>query len=421
MRFVVFLDALDYLDVQEASNGWFKKLAKPYTPNVPRVTPNVISQIMTGKRQEDLEFARSTPYKKPRKRGLRNETILNYAADRKLKVFQFGIPLCATIELPPGNITTFDHFLGPQPIPPGLRFIQAKKDFQEGDQNNIFNAYVDEAITLFASIRNLARNGHFDVYFLGYQPFDAYTHWYDEKARRELIKLVEMELMQTSQDLSADILFFSDHGSTKKTHNFFLNLWLKEQGWLDYTVYYNLLDFHRPKGAKHLDTVPLSSPYVYINWDKTKFYTNDAFDAMIDATDNATTDDKQKLREQLMKTGYFDSVALKEESFDPEGKFYNEMPDVLPETSEGVSTSCNVHKNAKDGDTLENIRTGWHSRRGVYGCSDETLTTEVHGPADIYKLIQEFVDKEEPKKQEPVSEDPDQNAVFADLAELGYE
>lgn len=419
MRFIVFVDALDFADVQAASNGWFKELAKQYIPNVPRVTPNVISQIMTGKRREDLGFMRSTPYKKPRKTGLRGETILHYTTSRNLRVFQYGIPLCATVQLPQGSISTFDHFLGKQPVPPILQFAQARKNFQKDDLDNIFNAYVDEATTMFSTIRNIARNGQFDVFWLGYQPIDAYTHWYDENARRDLIKVVEAELQQIQADLHADILFFSDHGSTKKKKMFRLNIWLKENGWLDYEVYYKLLDFHRPKNIELTAQIPLNSPYVYINWDKTKFYCNDAFDAMIDATDKATDEDKEELKKQLMQTGFFDSIALKEELFCSDGEHYDELPDVIPETADGICTSCNIHKDAETGKNIGNMRTGWHSKRASYGCTDKELSTAVSEPTDVYKLMKEFVDKEEPKEQEQTG-NADDAAVLENLAALGY-
>jgi len=416
MRFVVFLDALDYKDVQAASNGWLKDIIKQYTPSVPRVTPNVVSQIMTGKRQEDLPFMRSTPFKKPREMFLTGHTILHDATDRDLRVCQYGIPLCANIELPKGNISTYDHFLMQnQVVPPVLKFVQVQKDFGEGDEDNILNAYIDETTTMFASMRNVARNGAFDVFWLGYQPLDAYTHWYDEKRRRALLQVVEAELIQTQKDLKAEIMVFSDHGSTPKTKMFRINPWLKENGWFDYEVNYKLLEHHQQPNNKFPDQIALQSPFVYIDWNKTKFYCNDAFDAMIDATEHATEEDKKLLCKQLMGTGWFDSVHTKAELFDPSGECYDKTPEIIPETSEGVSTSCNIHKNAEGGKNLGSIRTGWHSRRGCVGCTDGTDVV-VNNPRDIYTMMKEFISKEKPRKTEEQIE----QIVLEDLAAQGY-
>ncbi len=391
MRFVVFLDALDYNDL----SPWLKeKLIAKYNPGVPKVTPNVVSQIMTGNRPEDMNFVRSTPYKKPRETDIKGDTILHYAANKGLRVFQYGIPLCANVELPKGSVSTFDHFLGQQNVPPVLQFAKDNMNMMDDDPELVFHAYVDQTSVLFSTIRSIARNKQFDIMFIGFQPIDAYTHWYHQKNRRRLIQVVEEELKDLSR--YGPVFFFSDHGGTEKKETFFINKWLAEKGYLVYDINYKLNKFHMPEDVKFPDQITLQHQHVWIDWSKTKFFCNDAFDAMVDKTDNATNEDVQKVRKELMETGHFNSVKLKEEIFDKNGKKYSECPEIMPDAKEGVMVSCNLHEKAgtKEGKSMDMIRNGWHSDRGVVGCSDTTLQTTVKGPRDIYHLMKEFIDKE---------------------------
>jgi len=79
MRFVIFIDALDPNDL----NPWFEQyVTHIYNPGIPKVTPNVVSQIMTGKNQENLKFMRSTPFNQPRTIHIEDKTILHYATDK---------------------------------------------------------------------------------------------------------------------------------------------------------------------------------------------------------------------------------------------------------------------------------------------------------------------------------------------------
>ena len=396
MKFIIFIDALDYNDL----TPWLKEnLITQYNPGVPKVTPNVVSQIMTGKKQSDMRFVRSTPYKKDRETDLQGNTILNYAAKKGLRVLQYGIPLCSNIELPKGSLTTFDHFLGQQNVPPILQFARDGIDMMEDDPELVFHAYVDQTACLFSTMRSIARNKNFDVMFIGFQPIDAYTHWYNEENKKRLLLVLEEELKDLSR--YGDVLFFSDHGSTKKKDVFFINKWLKDKGYLVYDVNYKLFDFHLPEGVKFPDYLALQNPHVFIDWKKTKFFCNDAFDAMIDAN-NATKEDKEKLRKELLETGYFDSVKLKDEIFKG-GKEYDFCPEVIPDSKEGIMVSNNIHKNSDkpNSKSLDILRTGWHSNRGVVGCTDK-LKTEVERPTDIYHLMKEFIDKPDKKIKEKI-------------------
>ena len=74
MKFIVFIDALNEIDL----SGWIEDNYKlTYNPGVSKVTPNVFSQILTGKNAEDMRFVRTTPYKKPREIDLKDKTRLN--------------------------------------------------------------------------------------------------------------------------------------------------------------------------------------------------------------------------------------------------------------------------------------------------------------------------------------------------------
>ncbi|MFW5889421.1 MAG: hypothetical protein ACOCUD_03475 [Bacillota bacterium] len=405
MKFIIFLDALDYNDL----TPWFKdNLITQYNPGVPKVTPNVISQIMTGKRQEDLEFTRSTPFKKPRYTDIKDETICHYAAkERELKILQYGIPLCANIDLPEGSFSMYDHFIhGPQNIAPIFQFVRENVSFLDDHPELIFHSYVDQASILFSTIRALARNGNFDVIFLGYQPLDAYTHWYNRENRIRLLQYLEEEIKDLSR--YGDILFFSDHGGQKQEKIFFVNKWLQEKGYLHYTIYEDLIEYHKElenkKEEKFPDMILPQDPFVKIDFEKTKFLCVDAFDCMIDATVNATEQDLENIKSELMNTGYFNSVNLKTEIFDKDGEHFEETPMIIADTALGVNASCNIHPNAEKGKNLENTRTGWHSHRGVVGSNDKELSTKISKPSDIYLLMKEFIDKQEPESKKRESD-----------------
>jgi len=429
MRFIIFLDALDVLDV----GPWLSEhLIDQYNPGVPKVTPNVISQIMTGKRQEDMKFVRSTPYKKPRESHISEDTILHYATrkEKKLRVLQYGIPLCSNIQLPEGSISTYDHFLQGQAVPPILQFAQNNMDFQKDDPELIFHGMVDQTSALFCTMRSLARNGQFDIIFIGYTLIDAYTHWYHEENKKRLIQVVEEELKDLNR--YGDILFFSDHGSSAKTDNFFINQFLKKEGYFDYEINFKLRNFHKSYNKKFPDHIGIDHPHVFIDWNKTKFFCNDAFDAMIDKTENATKEDCLELKKKLMETGYFDNVHIKDEVFDPDGKEYDSCPWIMPDSKEGIVTSGNLHpkvtEDPENANSMDLIRPGWHTNRAVVGCTDPSLTTKINGPADIFTLMKEFIDKQEPeveekikKAKDEIEEDEDRAHLIENkLAEMGY-
>lgn len=403
-KLIIFIDALDYKEV----HGWGKEFAKRYEPNVPRCTPNIISQALTGKPREQLPFMRSTPLVGPRLSRLGNDTILHYAAS-KGKVLQYGIPLCSGIDLGEGSVSCHDNLLQSQHTPPELTFPMVRKDF-EGDLDGVFEAYVDDLRQMFGAIRNIMRKGQYDFIFLGYQALDAYTHWYDEPRRVALQKLLWEELDRVRK-LGVEILFFSDHGSVKKKVLFHINKWLMEMGWLKCDVNYELLDVHNkvsPSDAFETD-VCLWDVFAKV-LQGTKFYCADAFDCMIDATEEATEEDKALLKGQLLATGLFDNVWAREELFK---EFHKDTPAIIPEPSQGVVVSANVHKDAETGRNMGTLRGGWHSKDATFGCTIPLKAT-VKEPSDLFAYMKEFIDSS------PSSKRLYDERVATGLKALGY-
>ena len=144
MRFVLFIDALDSGDVESCSGILKDSFRSEYNAGVPKVTPNVISQVMTGNRQEDMPFIRSTPLKGKRETDLTGQTILHHGSDKGLKVFQYGIPLCSALSLPDGSFSTYDHFMKNRPVPAPLVFMPEKMNMLETDPEHVFHSMVDQ-------------------------------------------------------------------------------------------------------------------------------------------------------------------------------------------------------------------------------------------------------------------------------------
>jgi len=308
---------------------------------------------------------------------------------------QYGIPFCSKIELPEGSISTYDHFLhNNQNVPPILKFAKDNYRFHKDDEELIFHSYVDQTSLIFSTIRTIARNGNFDMFFIGYHFIDAYTHWYHEENKRRLVEALSYELKDLNR--YGEILFFSDHGSTEQKKVFFVNKWLYEKNYLSYEIYEKLIKYHKTYNSEFPDQLNLEHTHVFINEDKTKFYSCDAFDAMIDKTDKATQEDRDRLRTELMETGYFNDVYLKEEYLDKLAKYYDFCPDIIPDAKEGVLVSCNIHPKAEYGLNMDLLRGGWHSSRGVVGCTEKLDYVKIHKPYDIYTILEKFVDKQTP-------------------------
>ena len=411
-RFVIFSDALDPVDVALGSPYLNENMYAKYKASTPIVTPNNVSQAMIadiredikdaniGARQEDLPFTRSTPYKEARFGGTKEKTILHYASEvKELKTFCWGIPLVTNCVLPQGSIVCHDPLgKGQQQVPAPFVFLHGKADYSKDDPELIFHQHIDGLAAMFATVRTLARNDEYDVIFIGIHETDVYAHWYDENKIRQ-IQFIGNEIKDLSR--YGPVFIWSDHGATKQREDspFFINRFLREKGWLDYTINQELMNDNNPnkwKVPKFPDSLPLGSPFVKINWRKTKFFCADAFDSMVDCTYRASNRDREKLREQLMATGYYDSVAFKREIFDTEGQYYKKTPDILPETSNGVNVSCNIHPKAETGINMCRARRGWHSNRACSILIGDELTAEINQMRDVYTAMKEFIDKQEP-------------------------
>jgi len=396
---------------------------------MPIITPNNVSLAMVadinvdlnkaniGARQEDLPFTRSTPYKELRFGGTAEKTILHYASEVKnLKVFCWGIPLVSQCVLPKGSMSCYDPLIKEQsPIPAPFVFLNGKTDYtKKEDYELIFHQHADSLCVLFATVRTLARNNDYDVIFIGVHETDIYAHWYDGDAKIRQIKFLGDEIRELSK--IGPVFIWSDHGATLQRDDspFFINKFLRDKGWLKYKIHEDIIEYNKKKWVdpKFPDTLPLGSPFVEIDWRKTKFFCADAFDSMVDCTYRACNKDRFKLMDQLMETRYYDSVKMKKDSFDKEGKYYKKTPDILPETSPGVSVSCNVHEKAEGGNNLCMMRRGWHSNRACSVLIGDELQTEIKCMRDVYTAMKEFIDKQKPEASQPI----DESIIMEELA-----
>lgn len=406
-KWIVFIDALSPNDL-ERCDFMPTTMQGRLESTPPRVTPKIMGSVYTG-----LDSAENGIMRKHAGGGAdpdrpAQSTIMERADKNGLDVLNLYMPYCIPQRLGDGSASIGASAGGKQNVTPQQIAAQVSIPGPQGDlvgeqrHDIVFDHFVDYTNQLFSTARTLAPN--FDVVFIGFRLIDSYCHFqYDagadgrgaevgERYRDRLAEIVDIQLKQL--ETKGDVFWFSDHGATERTETFRINKWLKDQGYLDYKVDEDFRSKARDYGMLEGEQHPvktrvenqfvIGSPGVTMS-DDSKAFCADPYDSCITLKDESV---KDELIRDLKKLDVFRDVYHKSELFDTEGKFYDDLPDIIPDRAEGVFVSGNVHP---DPIGMGWYRTGVHDKWGCYGS-----TTELEGgkvtPEKMYYVLEKFLD-----------------------------
>jgi len=420
-KVIFFLDALDPRECVD-----FLKDSKQgrVISGVPRVTPPVIGSFLTGKSPGQHGLLRPTPLYKPPIQRPKGDTIIDLVATRG-RVLSYLMPF--TLGVSPPNTIIAQCGMGGAANIPNPVFAMPRVNFEPTRANpeQMLHSYIDATRNVCATIRQMIRNNRADCYFISLRDIDAFTHWYYEgDYRQRLIEYIALEVEEfTVLGNDLDLFWFSDHGGCPQTGRFEINRWLINKGYLDITFLEKRhkiqMDRIESDGDKaYRDQVGIATPFVQIREDS-KFVSADAFDACVDVIGNATEAEIEKLRRELMDTGYFKAVYRKKELFGEECD--SDLPEIIPDRKEGLVVSGNVHPRAEaeDCDSIVAHRTGDHSPFGCYGGNVKIEGGDLH-PWDLFNVVEEMT-RDMKTEEQPVSLTPAEEAqILEGLERKGY-
>lgn len=425
--YCMFIDSLDSGDLCEKLAEWHQGYI--YS-GIPRVTPQVLGSIYTGKSPAEHGLVRPTPLYKPSYQRPDGETIIEKIGN-EYKTLSYLMPFTMNMEAKKATICQEGIAQNAQ-IPPILQLPSPPINMAEDDPEGILQAFVDRARMEFSLMRQLARMKFADVFFVSFRNLDSFTHWKVSEGYRERLALyvaLEIEDFLKMGTEDAAILFYSDHGNTLANDVFHINKWFKDRGWLDYTI----LERRHKKQVEAQqnnfpDQVDIAAPFVEISEDS-KAVCCDAFDSAVDIIGDCTQEDIEQIRGELMATGHFDAVYRKEELY-PGSRDNEKIPEIIPERKLGHLVCGNVHPNAETGKNIVNSRDGDHSKYGVFGSNMPLNLPETIDRADMYKVIENFVRTYATKSDEQTEEQKEQEKqqsvqgseeeIRRQLAQLGY-
>jgi len=420
-KLIFFLDALD---PRETTDWLAETMRGRVISGVPRVTPSVIGSFLTGKSPGEHGLVRPTPLYAPFQQRPKGETIIDLVAKRG-RVSSYMMPFTLGID-PPGAMMAQSGMADEANIQYPV-FVMPQVNFAPPtvDPEQMLQSYVDHVRNIFATVRQLVRNDRADVYFISIREIDAFTHWhYEADCRKRLIEYIASEMAETTlMGSDMEILWFSDHGGCPKTGRFEINRWFIDKGYLKITYlqkrHEKQIEAMRKANQElniYKDQVSIHTPFVQIE-EGSKFICADLFDSCVDVLD-ATEDEIEKVREELLQTGHFKAVYRKHELY---GECDDNVPEIIPDRKDGDLVSCNVHPRAEaeDCQSIVALRTGDHSPFGCYGGTYDFNSKDIH-PWDLYYIVEEITRGIE-KKQEAITFTPQEESdLVAMLERKGY-
>lgn len=430
-KVVVFLDALDprhtigFLnDMQEGS----------YACDFPCVTPANMGGILTGEPAWKHGLVCPTRFERPSMQKPAVETVIEKVAKR-MRVLAHGIPFTSGIKLERGISGDGGGTDEEAVAVPALVFPQKPLDMGHVDPHKAYQVFVDHASCLFATFRQFIRNNVADAYFIGFRNLDSFTHWYqDGPWYNKLQNHLCSELMAFGKmGNDVELFVFSDHGSMPATDLFRMNVWFIDRRKLFFRAFWNKQKKEMERRVKvNPDRVPYKdqigpfSPYIEIA-EKSKFINADAFDACVDVVGEVGMDEVREMAGELMGTGAFDAVHVREDVFaEADAEQMERLPNIIPYRKPGILVSSNMWPTVpawgftKHEEVL-NKRNGDHWPEGYWGCTGESPGRQATCPQDLFSLIDEFCgdgpESDKGKKEYDESEAAD---IAEKLANLGY-
>lgn len=469
MKFVIFIDALDPSDVKSACPEMYEDMKGKYDVGVPRVTPNTVTQAMTGKKREEMQMVRSTPLWEPSEQeGQRWEhsggdpvgagegpersingdpvqgdkrvgfhpynNILTELDDEGVSIFQYGTPFASFVDLENG-MSVYDEMNNRQ-APEFMNFATPPTQFMEDDWDVIHDCYVSDTVLEFETLKQLSRQERVDATFLGYKHIDHCTHWYFPDCKEALIKVI-WSYMKDLRNMGNEVMWWSDHGSQKKEEVFNINKFFHEKGFLDYEIDEEFNKKLKEKGVtedgRFEEQMQLSHPAVEVDWKDSVAFSTDAFDSMTDVTENATDEEIEEVKEALNNHPAIANCWRKHEKMDEDAENFYYAPELIVERADNVLVLSNIHPEIpvhvedvpEDWEDYpqDNIgmRPGVHSRYGCFG-GDVPEDAEVEDGKiwQLKDIMYDFVNPDEIEGAESEPEVRKKEDMNQMMDELGY-
>lgn len=396
-KIVLFIDALDYRDM---SQGYHDTMRGYVESGKPKVTPKVTSEVYTGETPSvnGMGAVHSMNGGSPHRPQM--PLIQEKLEAAGYNVASLHMPYCLPLQLRNGawiSTAMRNQQAGQNPItrachqpPVGGNMADSNEDWDA-----IRNAKVEDMYAKSSSMLNAIHTGGFDVVFIAIRTPDEYTHFqWKEDYREDIIESLGDEIARWQ--VNNEILWWSDHGSEEKKETFRVNKWLMEKGYLDLDIdlefnerFQEEMEQMTPRqqqaGPDIKNQIAPQSPGVEIK-PSSQAISMDPYDSSIDILDDEL--DERELMDDMMDTGMYEDVATAEDEWG-DGQFLDNSPDIVTLRADNVLVTGNVHPEPIG---MGFMRTGVHSKRGVWGTTDETF--EYIGdvkPTELHDVIWQFV------------------------------
>jgi hypothetical protein len=411
-QWVVFIDALSPNDLSR-TEFLDETMAGTMEANVPRVTPHILSQVYTGKTPEYTGMGAMHSFgDEDHPHRPRCETIIE-EVDNSRDVLNLYMPYCGPPDLDQGSASLSTSPNGqeifPQNMTSQLTVPGPSGDLmQDRHHATVFDHSVDYVTQLFSTARTLSPQ--FDVIFLGIRLIDSYCHFQyrcgedgrgadvGSRYRDKLAEAVDIQLSQIDAS-GDDVFWFSDHGATELTDTFYVNKWLKDNGYLEYEIDMEfesklrsegLTGEDHPSNQRIQNQLSFNHPAVTVDWEQSNAVCDDPYDGTITLLNGADDETAQAIMDDLSTVDEIRDVHHRDDLYGDEADFTDDIPEILPDRAEGVFASGNIHPNPIG---MGYYRSGVHDKWGCYGGNVDSGSGTA-SPTDIYRKLNDYIDYE---------------------------
>lgn len=396
-KIVLFVDAME---PTEYGAGWTDTERGIVESGHPKVTPKVTSEVYTGISPSQNGMGTAHTMGGPPAHRPQIPTIQEKLEMAGYNVLSLHMPYCLPLQLQ--NQAWISTAMGQQdagqnPLaqmcmqPP----VGGDMSDSEADWDRKFNGKREDIYAKSSSMLNSINTGGFDIAFIGIRSPDEYTHFqWHEDYRVKILEALANEIGRWQ--VNHDILWWSDHGSEEKKEVFRVNRWLADKGYLDLDIdlkyaerfsedMSDMQPQDQQQGQNIKNQLGLQQPGVEIG-DDTQAMSTDPYDSCITVVDDEL--DRDELINEMMGTGYYDSVKKTEEQWG-NGEYIDICPDIVTLRADNVLVTGNVHPEPLG---MGFMRSGVHSKYGAWGTTDDSLEREGDvTPQELHDVIWEFI------------------------------